>query len=75
VTGEEIARLADEGKDVSRFFSNAGLMMNPIRLVTVDHVPMLEELDRVAKEFNISRQAVIKNLIRQVLDQHCRKRR
>jgi metal-responsive CopG/Arc/MetJ family transcriptional regulator len=32
---------------------------------------MLEELDRAAKELNISRQAVIKTLIRQALDQHC----
>jgi len=31
---------------------------------------MLEELDRAAKELNISRQAVIKTLIRQALDQH-----
>jgi len=30
---------------------------------------MLEELDRSAKELNISRQAVIKTLIRQALDQ------
>jgi metal-responsive CopG/Arc/MetJ family transcriptional regulator len=30
---------------------------------------MLEELDRAAKELNISRQAVIKTLIRQALDQ------
>jgi hypothetical protein len=29
---------------------------------------MLEELDRGAKELNISRQAVIKTLIRQALD-------
>jgi metal-responsive CopG/Arc/MetJ family transcriptional regulator len=29
---------------------------------------MLEELDRAAKELNISRQAVIKTLIRQALD-------
>jgi hypothetical protein len=30
---------------------------------------MLEELDTAAKELNISRQAVIKTLIRQALDQ------
>jgi len=30
---------------------------------------MLQELDRAAKELNISRQAVIKTLIRQALDQ------
>jgi hypothetical protein len=31
---------------------------------------MLEELDREAVELNISRQAVIKSLLRQALDQH-----
>jgi len=31
---------------------------------------MLDELDGAAKELNISRQAVIKTLIRQALDQH-----
>jgi metal-responsive CopG/Arc/MetJ family transcriptional regulator len=31
---------------------------------------MVDELDNAAKELNISRQAVIKTLIRQALDQH-----
>jgi hypothetical protein len=31
--------------------------------------PMLEELDKQAAELNISRQAVIKTLLRQALDQ------
>jgi hypothetical protein len=69
---EAIARLADQGTDVSRFFTNTGHMMmpGPIRRVNVDLASgMLEELDRAAKELNISRQAVIKTLIRQALDQ------
>ena len=67
---EEIARLADRGEDVSRFFTNSGRMMEPIRRVNVDFAsPMLKELDRIAQELNISRQAVIKTLIRQALDQ------
>lgn len=71
VAAESIARLADQGKDVSRFFTNAGRMMGPIQRVNVDFAPqMLEELDHAAKELNISRQAVIKSLIRQALDQH-----
>ena len=70
VPAETIARLADRGKDVSRFFTNSGQMMDPIQRVNVDLAPgMLEELDRAAKELNISRQAVIKTLIRQALDQ------
>lgn len=70
VSAETIARLADQGKDVSRFFTNTGQMMGPIQRVNVDLASgMLEELDRAAKELNISRQAVIKTLIRQALDQ------
>jgi hypothetical protein len=70
VSAEAIARSADRGEDVSRFFTNEGRMMPPIRRVNVDLAPgMLEELDRAAKELNISRQAVIKTLLRQALDQ------
>jgi hypothetical protein len=69
-SAESIARLADNGKDVSRFFTNSGRMMKPIQRVNVDFTAsMLEELERAAKELNISRQAVIKTLIRQGLDQ------
>jgi len=70
ISAEGIARLADRGKDVSRFFTNSGRMMEPIRRVNVDFAsPMLKELDRAALELNISRQAAIKTLIRQALDQ------
>jgi hypothetical protein len=70
-SADAIARLADQGKDVSRFFTNAGQMMGPIQRVNVDFAsPMLEELDNAARELNISRQAVIKTLIRQALDHH-----
>ncbi len=77
IPAESIARLADRGNDVSRFFTNAGRMMAPgsIQRVNVDLAAgMLEELDRAAKELNISRQAVIKTLIRQALDQQYRAR-
>ena len=44
--------------------------MPPIKRVNVDFAgPMLSELDIAAMELNISRQAVIKTLIRQALDQ------
>jgi len=75
---ESIARLADQGGDVSRFFTNAGRIIAPgqIQRVNVDLASgMLEELDRAAKELNISRQAVIKTLIRQALDQQYQARR
>ena len=45
--------------------------MPQIQRVNVDFTaPMLKELDKRAEELNISRQAVIKTLIRQALDQH-----
>jgi hypothetical protein len=70
VSADDIAHLADQGKDVSRFFTNTGRMMGPIQRVNVDLAAgMLGELDRTAKELNVSRQAVIKTLIRQALDQ------
>ncbi len=71
VSAETIAHLAEKGRDVSHFFTNCGRMMPPIQRVNVDFTaPMLEELDQRAEELNISRQAVIKTLIRQALDQH-----
>ncbi len=67
---EAIARLADAGKDVSQFFTNKGEMVQPIQRVNVDFATaMLKELDDQAKALNISRQAAIKTLLRQALDQ------
>ena len=43
--------------------------MTPIQRVNVDFTaPMLAELDRIAESLNVSRQAVIKSLLRQALD-------
>ena len=75
VSAETIARMADNGKDVSRFFTNSGEMRKPVQRVNVDFTAsMLEELESAAKELNVSRQAVIKTLIRQGLDQRQRAR-
>ena len=71
VSADAIARLADKGKDVSRFFKGQGRMVQPIQRVNVDvTAAMLEELDKAAQELNVSRQAVIKTLVRQALDHH-----
>ena len=71
VTAEAIARLADQGKDVSHFFKRDGRMVQPIQRVNVDITAgMLEELDKAAQDLNVSRQAVIKTLVRQALDHH-----
>ena len=69
-TADQIADLADSGGNISRFFTNNGKMMPPIQRVNVDFaLPMLQELDEQAQQLNISRQAVIKTLLRQALDQ------
>jgi hypothetical protein len=70
VSADEIAEMASRGENISRFFTNAGKMMPPIQRVNVDFTaPMLKELDDEARALNISRQAVIKSLLRQALDQ------
>jgi hypothetical protein len=71
LTADEIAELADRGENISRFFTNTGKKMPAIQRVNVDFaLPMLQELDAQAEELNISRQAVIKSLLRHALDQH-----
>ncbi|HEV3200663.1 MAG TPA: ribbon-helix-helix protein, CopG family [Bryobacteraceae bacterium] len=71
VSADAIARLADRGKDISGSFKRQGKMIQPIQRVNVDlTATMLEELDRAAQDLNVSRQAVIKTLVRQALDQH-----
>ena len=68
--------MADKGQDVSRFFTNRGKMNQPVQRVNVDFSgSMLSELDQAAGELNVSRQAVIKTLLRQALDQHYLARR
>lgn len=70
-TAESIARMADKDKDISRFFTNDGKMMPPlVQRVNVDFAAsMLDELDREARELNISWQAVIKTLLRRALNE------
>ena len=46
-------------------------MVHPIQRVNVAlTATMLDELDQAARNLNVSRQAVIKTLVRQALDQH-----
>ena len=68
---EAIAKMADSGADVSQHFTNKGKMMPPIQRVNVDFTAdMLSQLDEAAEAMNISRQAVIKTLVRLGLNQH-----
>jgi len=71
LSAESIAKRAERGEDVSRYFTNTGRMMPPIQRVNVDFAQdMLQELDIAARELNVSRQAVIKIFVRQALNQH-----
>jgi hypothetical protein len=71
VSADSVAKRAERGEDVSRYFTNAGRMMTPVQRVNVDFAQdMLNELDVAARELNVSRQAVIKIFVRQALNQH-----
>ena len=71
VSAESIAKQADRGQDVSRYFTNTGRMMPAVQRVNVDFAQdMLQELDVAARELNVSRQAVIKIFVRLALNQH-----
>ncbi len=70
-SAESIAKMAEDGRDISQHFTNRGRMMQPIQRVNVDFAAdMLQELDRAASDLNVSRQAVIKVFVRTALDQH-----
>ena len=74
-SADEIAEMATRGEDVSRFFTNRFTVVRPVRRVNVDLTQgMLRELDERASRLNVSRQAVIKTLLRQALDQSRRTR-
>ena len=70
VDAEEIAEMADRGQDVSAHFTNQFTVVRPaVQRVNVDFTTaMLKELDGEAEALNISRQAVIKTMVREVLD-------
>ena len=68
-SADEIADMATRGDDVSTYFTNQFAVVRPIRRVNVDLTQgMLRELDERAARLNVSRQAVIKTLLRHALD-------
>ncbi|QTA92965.1 hypothetical protein [Desulfonema magnum] len=70
-SADEIADMADSGEDISRFFTNKGKMKYPAQRISMDFpADMLKELDDIATELNLSRQAVIVAYLRHALDQH-----
>lgn len=81
-TIEELEAMVDRGEDTSIYFKDG--VMKPafkgtikavdakeVHRTTVDFsLKMISELDRVAHETNISRQAVIKMLVKEGLNRH-----
>jgi metal-responsive CopG/Arc/MetJ family transcriptional regulator len=62
--------MASRGEDVSAYFTNKFTVVRPVQRVNVDLTHgMLRELDARAARLNVSRQAIIKTLLRQALDQ------
>jgi len=74
ISAEKIAEMADRGKDISGHFTNRfTVVRSAVQRVNVDFTaPMLQELDREAEALNISRQAVIKTMLREALDRRYR---
>jgi hypothetical protein len=69
-TADEIAAMAFRGEDISSYFTRRFTVVRPIRRVNVDLTRgMLRELDERAVRLNISRQAVIKTLLQQALNE------
>ncbi len=72
---DEIAEKADRDENVTKYFSGNGKMMpalirEDVQRVNIDFTrQILLELDAEARRLNISRQAVIKTLIDERLDQ------
>jgi hypothetical protein len=71
VSAESIARLADNGQDISVYFTNKGKMMPPLDAVGIElNKNLLHELNEAAKKLNVSKQTLIKRFIRRGLEQH-----
>ena len=70
-TADEIAKMASRGEDISACFTNKFTVVRPVQRINVDLTQaMLRELDARAARLNISREAVIKTLLRQALDRN-----
>jgi hypothetical protein len=69
-TADKIAGKATRGEDVSAYFTNKFTVVRAVRRVNVDLTHgMLRELDARVTQLNISRQAVIKMLLRRALNE------
>ncbi|MCY4080991.1 MAG: hypothetical protein OXF54_12150 [Caldilineaceae bacterium] len=70
-TADEIADKADSGRDISEFFTNQGTSRQPVTSIDVDFTPdLLRELDQLAAELSVNRQAAIELCLRQAMDKY-----
>ena len=66
----KIAEMASRGEDISGYFTNRFTVVRPVHRVNVGLTQgMLRDLDARAAWLNISRQAVIKTLLAQALNE------
>lgn len=76
LTIDEISEIAANGQDVSEHFTSSFRVRRPFtkpesQIVDVDlSMTMIQELDAVSKELNVSRRDIIKMYIRIALDQY-----
>ena len=69
-SAESIARKADKGENISSYFTNKGKMMSALDVDSIDLNPeIIEQLDAAARKLKITRQALIKQFIRQRLNE------
>lgn len=71
VTGEELDRMFDEGKDITPYLDleRAVFVRPKVKRVNVDFPEwMVKKLDEEADKLNVSRQAIIKMWLKERLD-------
>jgi len=73
-TADEIAEMADSGRDISRFFTNRGTMRQPLTSISVEITQERREghpqgAPLQATAMGTSRQAAINACLRKALDQ------
>lgn len=73
LSADEIADLAAEGKDVTKYMQNMKIGFNAeriekIRRTSLDLGPdLMEEIDTISTELNVSRQALIKVVMKEYI--------
>lgn len=75
LSADNIAEKAIAGEDISFYFTNTGKMYPPTHISLDLETEMIHEIDTLATEKNVDREAVIKMFLRQSLDQHYLKRK